>query len=295
MALAVASTSTASANNASSVVVTKPTGVQAGDLLIASVAGNVIPTISGFTVGQTESYNGPAAFDVSVSILWRIADSSDVSASNYTVSGTAGTLGSVVMLRVTGWATGNPFFFIDTLTTSHDGDLVVDETVSALRPFQQLLLLTGCSLSAENYSDYSTYQITSSDSNPTWVEVAENDFLTQSSANWHSHFLAYAISSNTSTITKWGFNITASSTGGPDQEVIIFALSVSPQTVVADVGRADNTPTIFGVTATQVTVVADVSRVDTPPTIHGIPAKATAPTQWFNETKPSTEWINEQK
>ena len=37
MALAVASTSTASTNNANNVVVTKPTGVQAGDLLFIHV------------------------------------------------------------------------------------------------------------------------------------------------------------------------------------------------------------------------------------------------------------------
>lgn len=296
MALAVASTSTASANNASSVVITKPTGVQVGDLLIASVAGNATGTISGFTVGQTESYNGPASFDVSVSLLWKIADASDVSASNYTVSGSAGTLGSVSMIRVTGWTTGDPFFTKDTLTTSHDGDLVINESVSYLRPFQQLLLITGCSLSAENYSDYSAYQISSSDSNPSWIEVAENDFLTQSSANWHSHFLAYAVSTNTSVITNWGLNITASGVGGPDQEVMIFAISVSPQTVIADVDRVDTPPTLFGVTASEVTVSADIDHLADTTEVHAIPTKdSSTNTQWTNETKPTSTWTNEQK
>lgn len=302
MALAVASTSTASTNNANNVVVTKPTGVQVGDLLLIAVPGlgNATATCSGFStaINDFADFSGGLQ-DLSLTLLYRIADSSDVSASNYTVDPNLGATdsGVVAMLRVTGWTSGNPLFASAADSSSQDAaSFTINPTgLSITRPGACLLLMLN--LFGANNSPYSTatfsgYSVTSGVANPTWTEVIDTTFQT-SSGPTGSFALAYANTTDTSNITEFLVNGATDTGGTDDTERILLCVLCEPVNSTTDLSHINVAPTIHAPTVTQVNVASDVSHNAILPTIHAPTARATSPTQWQNEDKPTTNWENE--
>ena len=302
MALAVASTSTASTNNANNVVVTKPTGVQVGDLLLIAVPGlgNATATCSGFStaINDFADFSGGLQ-DLSLTLLYRIADSSDVSASNYTVDPNLGATdsGVVAMLRVTGWTSGNPLFASAADSSSQDAaSFTINPTgLSITRPGACLLLMLN--LFGANNSPYSTatfsgYSVTSGVANPTWTEVIDTTFQT-SSGPTGSFALAYANTTDTSNITEFLVNGATDAGGTDDTERILLCVLCEPVNSTTDLSHINVAPTIHAPTVTQVHAAPDISHNAVVPTVNGIPTRATAPTQWQNEDKPTTNWENE--
>jgi hypothetical protein len=292
MALAVASTAIATTISATTVVVTKPTGVQVGDLLVILASTHLDsgspPTCSGFTskisVGSGSGLNPK----VVSAILWRIADASDVSASDYTVNGAIAT-----MMRITGWTSGDPFFFTDSegfeVTASPTS---LGNSVTAQRPTSSIMLIvsgTGTRTTDRNPT-WASYSVTSGESNPSWTEVQDAEFRYNGS-DYGGQAVAYATTSNTSNVTAWAATMT-----GPvstNRVTAIFAIICEPQNVTTDIAHQAITPTQFGVTASQVNVATDIAHQNIPVTQNGIATVAKQPTQWQNETKPSTNWNND--
>lgn len=310
MALAVASTSTVSGSNSGSLVVTKPTGVAVGDLLLIAVGGGgaggageqITFTCSGFSESYRKQHDpGGSTTICSVAFLYKIADASDVSASNYTVSTPTRYVGAVVMFRITGWPVTNPIYHSAGGGAYQDGNLTVNDAVSFSRFNEQLLIMIG--FSADTGSDpggavtFSNYQITSSDSNPTWTELYEVGMDIDVGTVQADFFCAYAISSNTSTVTSYGFTKTGDSAGAEETTVWAIGIIYTPINVTADISHQAITPTIEGVTASQVTVTADVSQLAVIPNLNGIETDNSSDhTQWTNETKPTaTTWTNQDK
>lgn len=304
MALAVASTSTASSNNANNIVITKPTGVQSGDLLlIASWSNpNGTATCTGFSEAARVNYDAPGGVpDSGVILLYRIADSSDVSASNYTIefngAGDTDDSGSAAMLRVTGWTTGNPVFQYESVSSFQDASsfTLTSGTIALKRPSASLLLMIS-SMNTNN-SPYSTatfsgYSVTSGVANPSWTEVIDVAVGVQSGPQV-SLSVAYANTTSTTDITQ--FSVTgATDTGGTDDsETAMLCVLCEPISPTTDISHNAVPPTIFAPTVTQVNTAPDISHLAIPPTINGVDAQATSPTQWSNETEPSTTWTNE--
>lgn len=304
MALAVASTSIASTNNANNVVVTKPTGVAVGDLLLIAVPGlgGGAASCTGFSVAINDfaDFSGGLQ-DLSLTLLYRIADSSDVSASNYTVDpGISVTdSGAVAMLRVTGWTSGNPLFASVGDSSSQDAaSFTINPTgLSLKRPGACLLLMLN--LFGSNNSPYSTatfsgYSVTSGVANPTWTEVIDTTFQT-SSGPTGSFALAYANTTDTSDITEFLVNGATDTGGTADTERILLCVLCEPISSTTDISHNAATPSIHAPTVSQVTVAPSLSHNSVTPTINGIPTVATAPTQWTNQNKPSTTWTNQNK
>lgn len=303
MALAVASTSTASTDNGNNVVVTKPTGVQVGDLLLIAVPGlgNAAASCTGFTVAINEfaDFSGGLQ-DLSLTLLYRIADSSDVSASNYTVDpGISATdSGAVVMMRVTGWTTGNPVFASQRDGSSQDGTpFTLNPTgLSIARPAGCLLLMLnifGSNVSTFSTATFDSYSVTSGVANPSWTEILDTTFSTQSGAIRGSFAVAYANTTDTSPITAFSVTGATDANGGEDTEMALLLVLCEPVSPTPDVSHNAVPPTIHAPTVTQVNVAPDVSHNALPPTIHAPTARATSPTQWQNEGKPSTTWSND--
>lgn len=294
MAIAVASTSITNAGVANPVSITKPTGVTVGDLLVivaageqsGSVGSTFYASVSGFTAaiqlagGVRNGFINP---DTNLVYLYRIADSSDVSASSYSISNAEG---GAAMFRITGWTSGNPFSHKSTV--EYTGSVTaISKTENIPRIRQQLLIMAGSNETEGTPRTGSGYTITSSNANPTWTEVVDTGGGGTKGAGLQ---VAYAISSDLSTITAWQYTLNDTIAGVAGALAII----TEPQNATGDVSHNNVTPSIEGVTASQVNVgPVDVSHVSIIPTVEGVNTKSSsAGTQWTNPDKPTTNWDN---
>ena len=302
MALAVASTSTASGNSSPSVVVTAPTGIQVGDLLIICAGGGgatgssgIYPTSTGFTASIQNEYDPGGSTSASrIALLYKIAVLADTTAPNYTVAMTESHLGGVSMLRVTGWVAGDPVYQEATGQNWQDGDLTVNDTVSFARIAQQLIIQFGCSISlagdAGTFS-FGTYQVTSSDSNPTWTELQDVAF-TSSTANGR-FFCAYATSTNTSTVTSYGFVKTGDAAAAEETTAWAIAMLYTPVAAQGTNALLSVSPTIFTDAGVTVGGVGTNALHTATPEVFSQSGTFTTPTQWTNESTETTTWTNE--
>ena len=296
MALVVETTTTATVSNADSVTINKPTGVVEGDLLVlvASGYGTNAPSCSGFTVGVTKTQdNSGIVKDASVSLLYKIAGDSEPSTYTVTLSG-ANTSGSACMLRISGWTTGNPIYRSSNAGGNHDTASISLGTsgLSLVRPTASLLIQAWCH-QGNNAVTMDTYAVTSSGSNPSWTEVTESSFSAGGGIDTITLACAYANDSDVSAITAFSATATSSTSGDPEGYAGIFAVICEPNSPTTDVSQIAVTPTLFAPTVTQVNTAPTISHLDTEPDVFSATARATAPTQWTNEAKPSTTWTNE--
>jgi hypothetical protein len=142
--------------------------------------------------------------------------------------------------------------------------------------------------------NFTNYTVTSGVSNPSWTEVVDTNVVVGGSGLGRTSLgVAYANTSTASNITAFSYDYTefdADDTAGAIGILIIIEEPLSP---TVDASHLSITPTIFGSTVTQVNTSPDISPNAVPPTINGLDTRATAPTQWTNESKPSTTWTNE--
>lgn len=304
MALAVASTSTASAADSNTLNITAPTGIQSGDLLlIALVAPNLAtPTSTGFTISASKQQNNSGALpDVTVSLLYKIATVADESTGTYTVDDNQGaaSMGVASMLRVTGWGTTDPVY--TSASTGGAADPVTGISVTGLtlaRPGQQLLLmLTGfrsmSSLGARSVFSSSGYTITSSDSNPTWTELQDTYQVIYSNTDNLGFSLAYALSSDTSTITGFSNTITSDSNGDSDGYASLLAVLVAPTSATPTSSTITLPPPTIAASPAANSTQATSTNLDNPAI--SIQASSTTSTSnpWSNEAQTSDTWVNE--
>jgi hypothetical protein len=298
MALVVESTSSAKVSNSDSVTVTKPTGVAVGDLLLIAANGWALdlPACTGFDVAV--SHTTTTGTDMSIALLYRIADASDVSASNYTVTlAGAQTSGIVGMLRVSGWSSGNPVYA--SASASGTGDPITSSGTTGLsvsRASQQLLLILNGFKSdsgALSSASFSGYSITSSDSNPSWTEVVDGtEGVAASSANL-GFSCAYATSTDVSTITAYSTTVSSDVSGDADLICSLLVVINSPVNAsgTSALHSADAdffAPTASaGTTGSNALLQADADFFD--------PSGTATEQIWANETKTSTSWTNESK
>lgn len=303
MALAVASTSSTSSDNAASLVLTKPTGVSVGDLLVIIAAGehdgnngtdNSTIACTGFTKQlqpARENNNSNTDRNVAAVFLWRIADSSDVSASNYTVTNySTQTLGVAAMFRITGWTTGNPIYS----SRSENGGYV-SSGFSLSRVSPQLLIMANVIKEDSRGYSFASPTMTSSDSNPTWTEVVDANVVVNQDTDTRRISMAvyYANSSALSNITAYTVTETAviGSLGGGGS-VSFLAVLCEPLNATASNAVFQNSNEYFSpLTASTQEPSNDFQAIE--PEFFTQSATATNPTQWVNEENVTTDWTNE--
>lgn len=286
MALAVASTSTAvESPYDGTVVVTKPSGVEAGDLLVIVAGGNAEtynPTCSGFTQSFSFGHDsGNSGNPTGFALLYRVADSSDVSASNYTVTGAA--TAAVTMFRITGWTTGNPIFDYGTRETgtASSSPQTISGSVDVDTPNNQLLIF-GMGAGGEGGPvNLSSPAISPNDI--TWTTLTELD--TANGANtWQAAFrVAHGTRSSTSDITSFSF--TSDTTDSDETTVIGFiAAIIEPTNATGTPALHTASPTFFGV-AGLVGGSAVLSLESFSPTFFDVTGSAATPTAWTTINK----------
>lgn len=286
MALAVASTTTAIGSSTTTLTINKPSGVTAGDLLLIipfnSTSTPYYPAVTGFTQC---AFVGNAA--TGINALYRIADSTDVAASNYTISSGFGgfSFGLAVMMRITGWSTGNPVLAFYTNTGDQDATTFTPQvtSINQQRGGQNMLITAVGFLSktgALSTATISGYTVTSSDANPTWTEVIDTDTPVTSGLEKASLGVAYATTTATSNITGFSCDGATDISGGADWYAALFIVLQEPTNVTSTVSHNSVTPSISGITASQINVAPTVSHNAIPPTLNGLETLATIPTQW---------------
>jgi hypothetical protein len=308
MALVVESTSTVTTNNAGSLTLPAPSGIQTGDLLILIASKYLDTAIS--STGFAQSLNVPVDIasdtlerQLNLNLLYKVAVLADETAPNYTVNvGGGNSGGNACMLRVSGWTSGDPVFDLALAGAAADisgGGSFGQSSLTVPRPAGQLLIQAH----ALNNTDGGTsifswngYSITSSDSNPTWTEVIDAGASVNSATDTATNHLAvaYAITTDTSEITAYSATLTET-TGDNQCGYGRFLVSiVEPSSPTGDISHTAITADVDAITTASVTVTADIEMIDSEPTVESLIGKSSSDgTRWTNEAKPNTTWTNE--
>lgn len=296
MALVVESTSTATVSNSTSVTVTKPTGVASGDLLLIAThktADSTDATCSGFTLATSNWYNASGGLpDVGNTLLYRIADASDVSAANYTVNHSSSQdSGTVAMFRVSGWVTGNPVFATAVASASQDAAsyTLTASGLSITRQTDSALLLLLSSFHSNN-SPYSTstssgYSVTSGVANPTWTEVCDSTITMYGGLDNCSFACAYATTTNQTDITAFSIDGATDTGGTEDSETALLVVILEPKGFTGTNATLTVSPTIFTNTAVEVGNVGTNATFAISPNLPTQSGEALQPTPWTTVTK----------
>lgn len=302
MALVVESTSTNSSANAASVTVTKPSGVATGDLLVIVASKYASPAItcSGFTEAFNVSRNVGNLTDFYLTILWRIADASDVAAANYSVQMAANDDGGIAaMFRISGWSGGTPSFIF----SDSDSSLYTNATTPAtlgmsgieiVRPSDGVLIMAH-TINVGNTApgiSMASYTVTSADSNPSWTELV--DASVNVNANTADNYLsvAYAPFTANSIITAYAATLTESTTVDFGWGSFLVALC-EPAAATGTNALLQVSPAIFA-NSGMADATGTNALLEVEPEIFTQNGTTTTPTVWQNEAQATTEWINEQ-
>lgn len=175
MAVAYESFSTvsfATKTSGQTIVITKPTGLAVNDFLIAHLSQVVTSgsnadweTPSGWTLLLNQNESGNLNSEARLTVFYKLADSSDVAASNFTFTTNTGScLAGGALYRVSGGAsvTGVADGTIDTTTPTFTNTLTPSLADSVM------LFLVTASDAGDTTGSVSSYAITTD--NPTWTE-----------------------------------------------------------------------------------------------------------------------------
>lgn len=285
MAFDVPSTASTTWTGATSVTITKPTGLTAGDLMVAVIASisTEVDGLAGFTVRAQSNATGTG-----ITLLEKIADAGDVAASDFTFSATgAGDIAGAI-IRATG-GTAVPFDFADgeeALNQSPDVATFAFSVSDTPDQNGSLLVMGIMGFGTDVVGDIATYTINGS--NPTWTEVC--DFSKDIGSTDPIFGVAYAIQTTAAAITSYQATV---STVKDDWAGVFAAFtplinaSTSPAVVTmaaniiapAATGTAVTSPAVVGLTAS---INAPSATGDSPKWVN--PDKSTAPT-WVNPDK----------
>lgn len=285
MAVPTTSTQTASSTGSTTVVIAKPTGLAVGSLMVAYIVFHAGSTITMSTPsGWTSLLSNTGSTTRKLHVFTKVADSSDVAASNFTFTtsiASSYTLG--VLVGCQGVASGSE---ITASELDTGGPTASPSFTGASTPAttDSLILMSMAGWDSDTGAiSVSGYATTPS---KTWTELA--DLAVDSAAVDPFVAVASATSGTTSQITNYSATLSASKTTVNGTIIIVrpptnatgtnALLSVSP-TQFSQSGSAGTTGT---------NALLEVS-----PTMFDQSGKATSPTQWINESKANTTWTNE--
>lgn len=279
MAIVVESSATTAWQSATTLTITKPTGLAVGDILFAMIStgsGATVSTPSGWTQIRSDAVAG-ATGNTRSTFLYTIADSADVAASNFafTISGSARNAGG--LLRISGAGES----WQGSVNTQQNDGTTTPLTVGTLTPERTgsliILAVTGGEFTGAA-SNYSGYTIATND--PSWTEQWELDDGTDD----FSCAIATAVRTE---VTATGTGSITLASSGSANDYVITMLTLTPEQNQSD------TPTSYGahfVIPERALPVGSTYTVPTPT------ENSYNKTAWDNEAKPSdTSWVNEDK
>lgn len=311
MAIAVASKTALGTTNYpdSTIVLTAPTGIASGDLLVIIAGGYAngtpsggalenysansgVVTCPGFTEGYFHSYdvnrNSSVGGAARVNVLYKIAEVADQTAADYTVTQAFSLGWAAIMYRITGWTTGNPFAHGNTAYTAHvqDGSATLTWSGTMTRPAQSVMLMYVCTAGDEDFSfSYSNYASTPSE---TWTEDGDGAY---NMTNYDGGALgvASATTSATTDLTAFQLYKTLDSSDGSETTVMGILPIFTPVSTTGTVARINTTGSFFS-NAGLSDATGTVARVNKTATFPGASGKGTTDTVWTARSKNFTTW-----
>jgi hypothetical protein len=286
MAIVVESTTSASTTSSTSLVINKPNGLSEGDLMIALLGAynSNYTTPSGWTDEQT-SFRVEAGVDV----FSKIADTDDVSASNFTFVSGGSNFNAGALMRVTGFSTLDP---IDTATAGGDSDggnqVVTGEFSASVTPNANALLIMvtiASNGSTDNVVALTSYGVTGVTASFTEIfDIGAN--LIGDNATLIGG--AYSVITTPGTITQWS---TTASPGRDWWASILLTLNPKLDATASNAVFQTSPVTFATLTGSTQNATTDFNEISPEfPTQSG---RGTTPTQWSNDSKPTTDWQND--
>lgn len=266
------------------VVIAKPSSLAVGDLMVASLVVGGTGTVTlhaGWTLAQTTAGSG-----CRTEIQYKIADSGDVSASNFTFTTSSGNIaGSII--RVTGFNSTTPLDLTGTGTYNSSSTTTISFATNLTPSFDGSLLVMA--LIGRNGNDgggTTTSSYTISGTNPTWTETLDSAIDAGTDDPVSSS--AYAIQTTAANFTSFGATLSNVKTVhagviavfGPQVDITV---SPAVQSIVASIQAP--TPASSFVIQSPVTETATVQA----------PTVTTAGAKWTTPNKSSSTWDNENK
>ena len=259
-------------SNSPGLTLTKPTGLTVGDLLVAGI------TISGFSspvitapAGWTTTDTKTLSNDARTSIFQKVAESSDVAASDFSFTATANTTGPTVagfMTRISGFGIQSGF-----VTAAGSGTTLSTGAMTPTRTNNLMLIITASASTGDlTPPNSSGYQIVSN--NPTWTERADVGI----GSNSYMATIAVATASRPE-ITSTG---AASFTLSESKNLSVSLLSLGP--VVSGSITPETKVNIYALNPIPKTGLDII--VTEPDEVISNPAL------WKNQSKPNTNWNN---
>jgi len=277
--MAVTYQSIASASSdTTALVITKPTGLAVGDTMLAGIyhndddgGGGTVATPSGWTLLINEDNTGE-----NLVVFSKEADSADVAASDFTFT-SGGTsyhlIGSIVRISEFGIIAGQS----SELDTNNGSATIVAPTFT---PTRANTLFVAFFTQSRTGGEPSIVSIAMATDNPTWTQRAQTSF---NDSTYDSILGVYTAPRTAMTATG---NITATfneTAAGNIRTIGVLSISSRIDGDVAPVTYAN------GYTLNPIDTDTYTEAFVTDPTTE----TGDSPTNWQNETKPSTSWVNE--
>lgn len=289
MAIVVQSTSSANTSSSASLVITKPSGLAEGEVLIAVIC--IFDTTDDIAVpsGWTE-LNSSSCSDGEQKVLGKIADASDVAASNFNFTTTPGSASIIAggIMRVSG-VNGLLASLSDADTNnSHSGGSISFST--DLSPvYDNSLWIISTTTNDGNAGNNDIYNYFATGSSVSFTEL-----FTIGGAELMG--AAYGTQTAAASATAYGYQF--GQDGSPFASVDNHgaALTILYERVDPVVSNSLlETNPFFSPAAISNTNTVSNALLEVSPTINNASASVRAKTLWTNETKPTTNWSNEQK
>lgn len=293
MAVAYVSSQVASQEAGTTLTITKPTSLAAGDIMVAFVtvlSSTSWSTPSGWTsAGESQATDGPSR----QSCFLKIADSSDAAASNFSFTGgTDGDIKYGTLSRVTGnfSAAIASYYSVDVDNNSTPSGGTVTFTGGATPKGSSNLIMFGvqaANASGDTNASFSAQAVTNN--NPSWTEISDLGVQDTSSGAYIFHGVAYGTyASNSAT---GNYTLTTSRTTLKHGGILLtlaetIDVTVSPTVVTS--ALSVQAPTVTGGANISPTVVTMTASVQTPTVTITDP-------QWSNKAKNSSSWLNKAK
>lgn len=270
----VQSTSNSTWASANSIVITKPTGLVVGDLLVAILSYKTNTTTvtppAGWTLIRDSDYQG-----IVMSTYYKVANSSDVAATNFTF-GLSATVNSVgALLRIDGYPAGMIVETSSEDSTENSVTTVTFETEISVTPYITGSLLVFATATSQITTNGSGYAIVTS--NPTWTEFVD----TSAGAGACTFLGAYATRTEITATGNLSFTVGSSTQSYWTGQVLVFApskdVTVSETiSTVESIQRDISLSRVDGITLTEIASLS-ISRL------------------WTKVTKPITTWTKRSK
>lgn len=260
-------------------VITKPTSLAVGDLMMAILVNQT---------GVTSDWTGPSGWtsyanttilssgtEMRLTVMYKVAEASDVSASNFTFTQSQNVSRSGAILRITN------FGFIDqTAKTDFFNTTTTLSPITGITPTkinELLLMIVVGGESSGTDPTYSGYSIATS--NPSWTEI----FDLSNSSGTTGFACAVATRPEITATGNGSITLDTYPTGG---DYIVRIISLAP--------RVDGSATPSAIANTYFRVPPHIQPIKN---VSFATLESTSTSRnkitWTNETKPTTTWTNE--